>query len=239
MEAKHEHSPTTPPPVAKITYYEEHFELGATCPFCNRGDFESLQYTDYVEKMPMLWCGWCGAMSVLDMSLDDVWNLYDEMIDEFYELSPEERKHQVKEVPLCFIEKIVNSQLDGLVISDPNEGVMSQERINEFLRETHKMECINGPRAGYEEPPTSEELAVCDRPGGCVYCDCARRHGLRKRMKGESVDFRLGIVVKSYDLCKPSIPFPEFFKSYDYADYMHIQFVNGSGERCDMYHWTD
>ena len=51
--------------------------IDVICPFCHYLDKESdsLQYDDYVD-VPMIWCSGCGCRSFLDLSIQDLNNIY-------------------------------------------------------------------------------------------------------------------------------------------------------------------
>ncbi len=238
-------TPSSPTPVARIIYYDEHFELGAMCPFCNHGEFESLQYSDYVEKKPMLWCGWCGARSVLDISLGDVEKLYDEVSV----LSPEESKLVYRDVPLCFIERVSNMQLCRYTKKERPH--LPQECVREFVEKidcnTLWEKCPSHDYDGLHDDCKEKRCEVCNEMlkhegvGFNVYGEgnvegedeCEFRGG----QKSELIDFGISMQCNSYDVEVPLVPYPNNFDLRHDGIYIYLQCVDSKGERFTTCYW--
>lgn len=243
MEDKRVH-PTSPMalPVAKIAYCEKERELRITCPFCNYKECNDVQWDDYVEKKPMLWCEGCGARSVLDMSLDDVRDIGD--------LPEEEFERFTLEVPLCFIERVSNMQL--CTYTRKGFPPLPQENVREFVEkvsvETLRKKCPSHDYDGLHDDCKEGRCEVCNEMlkyscniGFNVYGEgnvegedeCEFRGG----EKSDLIDFGISMECNSYDVETPLVPYPKNFDLRHDGIYVYLQCVDGKGERFTTCYW--
>lgn len=227
-------------PVAKIAYSEKERDLRITCPFCDHKEYNDVQWDDYVEKKPMLWCEGCGARSVLDMSPDDVRRIYD--------LPEEEFERFTLEAPLCFIERVSNMQLCRYTKESPP---LPQESVREFVG---KVDC----HTLWNKCPSHDYdgLHYDCKEGRCEVCNEILKHEgvgfnvygegnsegedeceFRCGEKSELIDFGISMECNSYDVESPRIPYPKNFNLMHDGIYVYLQCVDSKGERFTTCYW--